>query len=223
MDKQTIEGVEYYQADQVEGLIRSRLAKVSERARTAETQLEELEGQLGEAQGKVGVSDTLAARVAELEESLSSAHGKYDRHTAISGQGFTDPDVRDLIEWAYDRASAGAENGDHPDLEPWLSGLREDPSSAPAALRPHLAALLDSSPSSPEAAPPAPGSPRSPARTPIPKSTQGLQPAPGGNVTIDQALMLAQRGDLSAYKQVREGLRSKYSRASPLGGGRKTE
>jgi len=44
MEKTTIEGVEYYAADQVETLIRSRLAKVSERARTAEGRLEELEG-----------------------------------------------------------------------------------------------------------------------------------------------------------------------------------
>ena len=46
MEKTTIEGVEYYAADQVETLIRSRLAKVSERARTAEAKLEEMEGQL---------------------------------------------------------------------------------------------------------------------------------------------------------------------------------
>ena len=46
MEKTTIEGVEYYAADQVEALIRSRLAKVSERARTAEAKLEEMEGQL---------------------------------------------------------------------------------------------------------------------------------------------------------------------------------
>ena len=120
MEKTTIEGVEYYPADQVETLIRSRLAKVSERARTAEAKLEEMEGQLGEAQSKVGVSDTLAQRVQQLEEQLSNAEGKYNRHSAISSHGFTDPDVRDLIEWAFDRAASGTPEGqDRPELAAW--------------------------------------------------------------------------------------------------------
>lgn len=215
MEKTTIEGVEYYAADQVETLIRSRLAKVSERARTAEGRLEELEGQLGEAQGKAGVSDTLAARVKELEESLTSAEGKYQRHTAISSQGFTDPDVRDLIEWAYDRAASGSDDGDRPELAAWLMSMKEDPSSAPAALRPHLSSLGEPAP-----APAEPAAKPEPKSRPIPKSTAGLQPTPGGNMTIDQALTLAQRGDMSAYKQVREGLRARYSKGNPFSPGK---
>ena len=219
MEKMTIEGVEYYQADQVEALIRSRLAKVSERARTAEGKLEELEGQLGEAQSKVGVSDTLAARVAELESSLTTAEGKYSRHSAISSQGFTDPDVRDLIEWAFDRATSSAEEGDRPELTEWLSAMKEDPSSAPAALRPHLASSGEPTQASGATETPrAPKVSREPKNgTPIPRSSAGLQPTPAGNVTIDQALMMAKRGDLSAYKQIREGLKSRYSKGSPFG------
>ena len=219
MEKMEIEGVEYYPAEQVETLIRSRLAKVSERARTAEARLEEMEGQLGEAQGKIGVSDTLASRVKELEDLLSNEQGKYKRHTAISSQGFTDPDVRDLIEWAFERAASGAE-GEHPELSDWLSSMKEDPDSAPAALRPHLASSAEPAQVTEAAEPPK----RSRARTepkngkPNPKSTKGLQPTPGGNVTIDQALMMAQRGDLSAYSQLREGLKSRYSKGNPFGG-----
>ena len=217
MEKTTIEGVEYYPADQVETLIRSRLAKVSERARTAESRLEEMEGQLGEAQSKIGVSDTLAQRVQQLEEQLSNAEGKYNRHTAISSHGFTDPDVRDLIEWAFDRAAnATPEGQDRPELAAWLSQLKENPDQAPAAVRPHLTAKATTAEPPPAAdtapAPPAPKNTKA-----IPRSTAGLQPAPQGTVTIDQALTMAQRGDLSAYSQVREGLRARYAKSNAFG------
>lgn len=211
MEKTTIEGVEYYAADQVETLIRSRLAKVSERARTAEAKLEEMEGQLGEAQSKVGVSDTLAQRVQQLEEQLSNAEGKYNRHTAISSHGFTDPDVRDLIEWAFDRAASGTPEGqDRPELAAWLAQMKENPDEAPAAIRPHLSSAPKSA--APAAEKPAPPAPKN--GQPIPRSTAGLQPAPQGTVTIDQALAMAQRGDLSAYSQVREGLKARYSKTN---------
>ena len=211
MEKTTIEGVEYYAADQVETLIRSRLAKVSERARTAEAKLEEMEGQLGEAQSKVGVSDTLAQRVQQLEEQLSNAEGKYNRHTAISSHGFTDPDVRDLIEWAFDRAAAGTPEGqDRPELAAWLAQIKENPDEAPAAIRPHLSSAPTSAP--PATVKPAPPAPKN--GQPIPRSTAGLQPAPQGTVTIDQALAMAQRGDLSAYSQVREGLKARNSKTN---------
>ena len=211
MEKTTIEGVEYYAADQVETLIRSRLAKVSERARTAEAKLEEMEGQLGEAQSKVGVSDTLAQRVQQLEEQLSNAEGKYNRHTAISSHGFTDPDVRDLIEWAFDRAASGTPEGqDRPELAAWLAQMKENPDEAPAAIRPHLSSAPKSAP--PAAEKPAPPAPKN--GQPIPRSTAGLQPAPQGTVTIDQALAMAQRGDLSAYSQVREALKARYSKTN---------
>jgi len=214
MEKTTIEGVEYYAADQVETLIRSRLAKVSERARTAESKLEEMEGQLGEAQSKVGVSDTLAQRVQQLEEQLSSAEGKYNRHSAISSQGFTDPDVRDLIEWAFDRAAAGTPEGqDRPELAAWLAQMKENPEEAPAAIRPHLTSRAPAEAPAAEAKP-APAAPAPKNGAQIPRSTAGLQPAPQGTVTIDQALMMAQRGDLSAYSQVREGLKARYSKAN---------
>lgn len=111
-----------------------RFRKVVEEKNTLTSRISELEGQLQALSEKAATVDTLAGRVRSLESDLQSANSRYETFSAISGAGITDPEIVAAVEWSYGRLPA--EN--RPALGDWLTGIKADPSKAPAVLRPHL-------------------------------------------------------------------------------------
>lgn len=150
MEVKEIDGIEYIEKSQVDSLIRQRIQKVSERARKAESQASEFEKQLEETTGSAAKVEALLGQVEALQQELDRSVSKYDRHSAIAKAGFTDPSIRDAIEWAYDRETTALKAKDRPNLEDWLSELAADPSNAPAILRPHLSGAPQMDPQSTE-------------------------------------------------------------------------
>ena len=132
METKIIDGVEYIAKEHVDGLIQEKISKYAKRTREAETQIEDMNQRLVEAGEKLKTVDNLTEQIYGLKEELSNANSKYERHAAISEFGITDPDVRDALEWQYQRSKSDESFGD------WIKGLKENPENAPSFLRSHF-------------------------------------------------------------------------------------
>jgi hypothetical protein len=139
MEVKEIDGTEYLPKAAVDKLVRERIAKVSERARAAESRVKEMEPQLVAATDSTARLEAMASQLEALQAELSVSKQRYATHSAITSAGFTDPDVRDMVEWSYSRAMEGRPKKDRQALGEWLETVKADPSTAPTALRPHLA------------------------------------------------------------------------------------
>lgn len=146
----TIEDKNYYLVTDIDGhflpkadvekTIAERTGTLSKRARDAESQVETLTSEAEKAGKRLKTVDTLAEQVEALKGQLASAEARYERHSAVAAAGITDPDVRELVEWQYERATK--EQGDKaPKLADWLAEQVKTPDKAPASLRPHLQSL----------------------------------------------------------------------------------
>jgi hypothetical protein len=131
-----IEGVEYIQKEHVDEIVRQRIAKYSERLAQTESKLGDYESQLDEAKSKMGLVDNLTSQVESLQGELKTANSRYERHTTISQFGINDGDVRDMVEWQYDRAMANLAKKDRVGLGEWLETIKSNPTTAPSTLRP---------------------------------------------------------------------------------------
>ena len=138
MEVKEIDGTEYLPKAHVDKLVRERIAKVSERARAAEARVKEMEPQLVAATDSTARLEAMASQLEALQAELSVSKQRYATHSAITSAGFTDPDVRDMVEWSYSRAMEGRPKKDRQALGEWLDSVKADPSTAPTALRPHL-------------------------------------------------------------------------------------
>jgi hypothetical protein len=132
METKMIDGVEYIAKEQVDGLIQEKISKYAKRAREAETKVEEMNEQLIQAGEKLKTVDSLTEQIYTLKDELSNANTKYERHSAIAELGIQDPDVRDALEWQYQRSNTDESFGD------WMKGLKENPENAPSFLRSHF-------------------------------------------------------------------------------------
>ena len=132
METKMIDGVEYIAKEQVDGLIQEKISKYAKRAREAETKVEEMNEQLIQAGEKLKTVDNLTEQIYTLKDELSNANTKYERHSAIAELGIQDPDVRDALEWQYQRSNTDESFGD------WMKGLKENPENAPSFLRSHF-------------------------------------------------------------------------------------
>ena len=130
------EGHEYVLKSDMEAAFQSRIQKLSARAVQAEEQAKAYQEQLDNQSGELQKIQTLGSRVQELEAELENANSRYSRHTALADAGFQDPEIRELVEWQYERAMKGQEK--KASLVDWLTAMKVDPSQAPVALRPHL-------------------------------------------------------------------------------------
>jgi len=139
MEVKEIDGTEYLPKSAVDKLVRERIAKVSERARTAEGRIKEMEPQLAASADSTARLEAMANQLESLQAELSVSKTRYQTHSAITSAGFTDPDVRDMVEWSYSRAMEGRAKKDRQALGDWIEAVKGDPSTAPTALRPHLA------------------------------------------------------------------------------------
>ena len=132
METKIIDGVEYIAKEHIDGLIQDKISKYAKRTREAETQIEEMNQRLVEANEKLKTVDNLTEQIYGLKEELSNANTKYERHAAIAELGIQDPDVRDALEWQYQRTDTKESFGD------WMKGLKENPENAPSFLRQHF-------------------------------------------------------------------------------------
>ena len=121
----------------------------------------------------------------------------------LSEQGFTDPELREAVEWAYQRSKSEAP------LDEWIKGIKENPSEAPLVLRPHLqskqATPLTAEASNPEAVAPTAEPIASPSLLP-PKTNTGAKPAP---VQSGDILKRAAQ-DSEFYAQNREAIKKAW-------------
>lgn len=130
----THEGVEYVLKADIESAFKDRISKLSARAIQAEEAAKALQDTLDNQAGELTKISTLQEKVTTLEQSLQDAESKYTRVSMLSEQGFTDPDLREAVEWAYQRSKSESS------LEDWIKGIKENPAEAPIVLRPHLLA-----------------------------------------------------------------------------------
>lgn len=207
-----IEGVEYVAKSDLEAAFKDRISKLSARAVQAEEQAQALQTELDNTTGRLGSLDTLQAKIEDLQTQLTDANTRYDRHNAMAQNGFTDPEIREAVEWAYNKAMQGNETPTP--LADWLAGIKSDPSTAPVILRPHLQTTpppVDSSTptATPDADPvsqtPDPALDVAPALLP-PKTNMGAQPAPtqAGDILKHAAQ------DIEFYRANRDAVRKAW-------------
>lgn len=205
-----IEGVEYIQKDHVDEIVRQRIAKYSERLAQTESKLGEYESELDAARAKMGLVDNLTNQVESLQGELKTAQSRYDRHTTISQFGINDGDVRDMVEWQYDRAMANRAKKDRVELGEWLETIKTDPTTAPSTLRPFFETQVDTQVDTTSNEPPQPSQPlqsTQPTPTPQPPSSnKGVQSQP----TSAPDALLSRATDPTFYAQNRQAIRDAY-------------
>jgi len=135
----THEGQEYILKTEVDGIVRERLSKVTENKRSAEKRVSELEAQLEDMSGKVKGAEAMASQLASLQDELAVSNQRYERHQAIAAQGITDPEVRDLVEWQYNKAMDSKAKKDRVPMGEWMATMKEG-GEVPTVLKPYFQA-----------------------------------------------------------------------------------
>lgn len=200
------EGQTFVLKADIENAFKDRIQKLSARAIQAEEAAKAIQEQYDNQSGELEKIQKLSTRVQELEGELESANNRYSRHTAMADLGIVDAEVRELVEWQYEKATKG--DAKAPALNEWLAAMKADPSSAPVTLRPHLqtetAAAEPSSEPTVESTP-APMTEDQPALI-APKTNTGTAPAP-----VQSSDML-KRGadDFEFYKANRDAIRKAW-------------
>ena len=138
MKTKEIEGQEYILKTDVDELVRQRITKVSERARTAEEKVKEMSNIAATAQDSQAIIDGYQKQIAELQASMEKQKALYDSHSTIARYGFLDDDLRDMVEWSYNREMSGRSKKNQQKLGEWLEDIKANPEKAPVTLRPHL-------------------------------------------------------------------------------------
>lgn len=198
------EGFTYVLKSEMESALKDRIQKLSSRAIEAEEAAKTLQDQLDTQAGKLETLETLNSQIKNLGEELTRSESKYERHLAIAEMGFPDEDLREMVEWSYQKATKGLEEA--PSLYDWLGEIKKDPSKAPRALAPHL---INSSQAPQTSQAPQEESQTIQEEPPImlpPKTNRGAQSAP-----VKSTDML-KRGaeDFEFYKANRDSIRSAW-------------
>ena len=207
----THEGQEYVLRSDLEASFKDRISKLSTRATQAEEQSQALQAELDNQMGKLGSIEALTEQIETYKTQLAQANTRYDRHSAMAQHGWTEPDLRDAVEWSYDRAMASLPKKDQQSLSEWLEGIKADPTQAPAILRPHLSQPQTESHSEMEAAP-VQGEASAPAPMMLPPKApsinRGAQPPPvqGGDI-LTRATQ-----DLEFYRANREAVKAAWNK-----------
>ena len=197
------EGQTFVLKSDIENAFKDRIQKLSARAIQAEEAAKAIQEQYDNQSGELEKIQKLSTRVQELESELDSANSRYSRHTAMADLGIVDAEVRELVEWQYEKATKG--DAKAPALNEWLAAMKADPSTAPVTLRHHLQTETAAAPAptATDAEPVAPAEPvaEQPALI-APKTNTGTAPAPM------QSTNLLNRGldDFEFYKANRDAI-----------------
>lgn len=132
------EGEEYVLKSDIENAFKERIQKLSSRAIAAEDQLKTLQDQIDTQSGELAKVEKLNAQLMDMQTQLDNANNRYSRHTAMAEAGFTDSDIRDLVEWQYEKAMQNKAKKDQVPLQDWIKEIKTNPDMAPMALRPHI-------------------------------------------------------------------------------------
>ena len=199
MDKKVIEGITYVPQAAMQAAMEERIKKLSADRVAAEDRAKELQSQLDTMQGKLGTLDTLASQVEQYKSQLEEANTRYTRHTSMADHGWTDPDLRDGVEWAYSKAMNGRAKKYVVSFSDWLGEIKQDPTKAPALLRPHIQAPQTAE--APEATEAQIEQPEAPVLIP-PSTNTGVKPSPVRSSDIIERGMQ----DLDFYRANREAI-----------------
>jgi len=199
------DGEEYVLKSEIESAFKERISKLSARAIQAEETAQALQDQLDNQSGELEKIAKLKEKVSTLEQSLQDEESKFTRVSMLSEQGFTDPEIRDAVEWSYERAMKGQE--ERVPLGEWIASIKKNPENAPAVLRPHLTAKAtpEASEGPSEAAPASEAAPVEDTPLLPPRTNTAAKPAP-----VQSGNILDRIGDLDFYEQNREAIRDAY-------------
>jgi hypothetical protein len=131
-----IEGIEYIEKSSVDEIISSRLSKYADKNRELETRVEQYQQQIDEAKSSMGLVEKLNSQIDQLTGELSTARSQYERHSTIGKYGIIDPQIRDAVEWTFDREMSSRPKKDQVSLNDWMESISKNPENAPALLRP---------------------------------------------------------------------------------------
>ena len=209
----THEGQEYILKSEVDGIVRERLSKVTENKRSAEKRVSELESQLEEMSSKVKGAEAMASQLASLQDELAVSNQRYERHQAIAAQGITDPEVRDLVEWQYNKAMDSRAKKDRVPMGEWMATMKEG-GEVPTVLKPYFQAQ-EAPHNAPQESTPA-NVDRSQLQalgettqsTPRPSTNQGVAQTPNHSTSGDVWKRAA--SDFEFYQQNRAELKKQY-------------
>jgi TolA-binding protein len=171
----THEGKEYILKEEVDGIVRERLSKVTEAKRQAESRANLLESQISDMESKVKNTDAMASQLAQLRDELAVSNQRYERHSAIANHGITDPEIRDLVEWQFSKAMEGKPKKDQVSLATWLGGMKEG-GEVPVVLKPYLGEV--SSPAAETGTASQPAQPAQPSQAAQPATASTLRTMP---------------------------------------------
>ena len=138
METKEINGTEYIEKSDVDELIRSRLAKMSERARNLQSEKDELAAQIESSKGASERLEGMAAQIQSLQAELEISNTRYDLHSTIASHGITDPDLRDMVEWQWKQKMGTLPKKERIGMGEWLKSIQDNPENAPITLRPFL-------------------------------------------------------------------------------------
>jgi hypothetical protein len=213
----THEGQEYILKSEVDGIVRERLSKVAEGKRIAEGKVTELEEQLSSMNEKVKGVDAMASQLSQLQDELAVSNQRYERHSAIASHGITDPEIRDLIEWQYNKSMDGRLKKDKVPLSEWIGGMKEN-GEVPLVLQPYFKTEQSSQPvaSTPQPQPmastpqpqPVASTPHQQMEVARPSTNQGVAPTQDHATSAD--LWKKAGSDFDFYRQNRTELKKQY-------------
>lgn len=202
------EGEEYVLRSDIESSFKDRISKLSTRATAAEQQATQLQSELDNQSGRLAAIDTLQAQIEDYKGQLEQSNQRYDRHSAMAQYGWNEPDLRDAVEWSYTRAQQGLAKKDQVPLSEWLESIKQDPSTAPSILRPHLQAPEPTETESDSVfqndsllLPPKAPAPRAP------DINRGAQPAPATH----QDILTRATQDIDFYRENRDAIKKAWS------------
>jgi|DEB0MinimDraft_4_1074332.scaffolds.fasta_scaffold72413_2 hypothetical protein len=132
------DGKKYYDGDEINQIVRDRLAKESDKRALVVSERDSLSAELEALRPQVAGVEALTQQKADLEAQLAKANGQFSRYQAATTHGVTDPDTIEALEFAHQKAAAKL--GDKaPDFATYLSNAATDESMLPSYLRGVLA------------------------------------------------------------------------------------
>jgi len=212
-----IEGIEYVEKSHVDEIVRQRLSKYVDKNQELESRLSEYQSKIDETQSKIGLVDNLQSQVESLKGELSQANSRYERHSTISNYGIVDNDIRDAVEWAFERSMKDRPKKDQVSLGDWLKEINDNPSNAPTVIRPYFQnKTQEPSPAAQESQEPSPVAQglslasQEPSPVVKPQTNRGVKPQGQNSPAPD---LLKRAGDPEFYRQNREAIKEAFYRS----------